>query len=201
MAALNFCLPRFQGEYQTESGERWKLVDGCSEYAISDRGRLWSWKSSRLMRPSPNSDEYLQTKLDGSNRKIHQLVAEAFVPGETATLCVVDHRDQDKQNNLPSNLRWCTRAQNNQNRQKHNPLGYTGVSKEPSGRFRVHITEGRRETGLGTYDTLLEAALVYARRAQQVHGEFLARHTAQLLEGEERRLMALEDTSRFALVK
>lgn len=44
-------------------------------------------------------------------RRIHRVVAEAFIPNPD-NLSDVDHIDCDKLNNCVSNLRWCTSAEN-----------------------------------------------------------------------------------------
>lgn len=52
------------------------------------------------------------------HRFIHRLMAQQFLPNPD-NLPTVDHIDRDKLNNNLSNLRWCSRQDQNLNRAKH----------------------------------------------------------------------------------
>jgi len=89
-------------------------------YSISNYGRVWSHLGrGRFLKPSPNSDGYLQCSLysDGIRAcgvKIHTLVGNAFV-GKRENGLTFDHIDRNRQNNEASNLRLATRHQQNVN--------------------------------------------------------------------------------------
>ena len=58
---------------------------------------------------------------DGSKkvqRRVHQLVLEAFGQERTQDKCVVDHIDRNSENNQLVNLRWVSYKENNNNRKK-----------------------------------------------------------------------------------
>ncbi len=88
----------------------------------------------------------------------------------------VDHKDGDNSNNLSSNLRPATQAQQNRNRRRVNgPIRTSslprGVRAVPSGRFQAWA--GGKY--LGTFATALEASEVAESRRRELHGEFYAR--------------------------
>lgn len=108
--------------------EVWKDIDGFDGYQVSDKGRVRSFKPSQLF---PDSEEdphimsavsddgcgYLKVMLrrDGKSycRKIHRLVAEAFVKNPNPDINdTVDHISNDKKDNRKENLRWISRRQN-----------------------------------------------------------------------------------------
>jgi len=45
---------------------------------------------------------------------VHRLIAEAYLPNPDG-LPEVDHKNADRQDNRPINLRWCTRRENQKN--------------------------------------------------------------------------------------
>lgn len=94
--------------------EEWKDVVGYEElFSISNRGRLFSKRTNRILRLNPVNG-YLShvTKIGGRQGiykclKIHQLVAKAFKENPN-NYPVVNHIDGDKFNNCEDNLEWVT---------------------------------------------------------------------------------------------
>lgn len=84
-------------------------------YAVSDDGQVWSYKSKKFLKPMSDSDGYLQVSLckEGKvkSRKIHRLVAEAFIPNPLG-LPQVNHRNEVKSDNRIENLEWCSAKDN-----------------------------------------------------------------------------------------
>lgn len=90
-------------------------VAGFPGYSVTDDGRIWSEKSQKWLKGVPTKVGYLIVTLYVEGKKhmktIHRLVAEAFIPNPEG-LPEVNHRDEDKANNVVSNLEWCSTKYN-----------------------------------------------------------------------------------------
>lgn len=86
-------------------------------YSLHDSGDVWSHKSQKFLKPSPNPQGYLYVILskDGkqSTKTIHRLLAEAFIPNLDNKPCI-NHKNGDKTDNSLDNLEWCNHSENNQ---------------------------------------------------------------------------------------
>ncbi len=94
--------------------EKWKVIEVCPSYMISNHGRVCNTLTNRIMKANL-SRGYLKIYL-GSNYEyktylIHRLVAFAFVDGYFEG-AIVNHKDGRKTNNFSSNLEWITQGEN-----------------------------------------------------------------------------------------
>lgn len=165
-------------------GEIWMPISGyVGLYEVSNHGRIRSvdriqdlpnchgWISprhdkGRIFKPTDNGHGYLivQLRKDGKrkNHYVHRLVAGAFLEkpdGKDG----VNHIDRDRQNNMVTNLEWCTQKENvrySAELMRH-PKDICKPSKTgekyitvKNGRYRVQIRQKNVDV---SFDTLEEA--------------------------------------------
>lgn len=104
---------------------RTKIIKNFSNYQISDTGEVFGPKGK--LTPKDCGVGYLKVVLYNENgwknKRIHRLVAEAFLPSWNEKL-QVNHIDGNKHNNHYSNLELCTPKQNIKHAQKHGKHNY-----------------------------------------------------------------------------
>ena len=122
---------------ENKNKEIWKDIKGYEGlYQVSNLGRVKSLERTvidkighkhpikeRILKPRTDGRGYLIVDLrngseKGKNYKVHRLVCEAFHENPENKPCV-NHIDENKANNVASNLEWCTYEENN-NHGTHN---------------------------------------------------------------------------------
>lgn len=108
-----------------------RSVEGFEDYLITRDGKVWSIRNNKFCSFWDNHTGYdLVTLYNASgkkNKRVHRLVAEAYIPNPEG-LETVDHIDEDKHNNDVSNLRWLSRADNVKAYNRNHPY-VKGVKK------------------------------------------------------------------------
>lgn len=98
--------------------EFWKDIKGYEGlYQVSNLGRVKSLKrgSERILKPRVKSSGYIEVVLyknsKPKNIRVNRLVAQTFIPNPEDKP-QVNHIDEDKTNNMVSNLEWVTAKEN-----------------------------------------------------------------------------------------
>ena len=98
--------------------EEFKDIEDFKGYAISNKGRIYSYKSDKILSqqtgtfcsPYPNEKYVRVTRgKEYHNLYIHLMVATYFVPNPSGKR-MVRHKDDDTFNNNADNLEWVGRA-------------------------------------------------------------------------------------------
>lgn len=98
----------FEGQYQvSDDGYVRSLPD------IDWRGRFMS---GRIMSQAVNEKGYETLVLRGESRRVHRLVAEAFLPKPAPEKNQINHKNGNKRDNRVCNLEWCDNSENQRHR-------------------------------------------------------------------------------------
>ena len=147
--------------------EYWTAVVGFEGlYEVSSKGRVRSvprkgkgigsggYRKGGILKTSISNSGYIVAHLnkDGKSytKYVHRLVAQAFIPNPN-NYPVINHRDENKQNNCVENLEWCTKEYNE---------GYGSRNKKISDKHKVKVLAYKDGELIGLFDSQILAAKV-----------------------------------------
>lgn len=124
--------------------EIWKIINGYENYMISSFCRVKSLdryvrgknnsihiKKGKLLKLYTDKDGYQTVMLYHNNKKkllkVHRLVAEAFLDNPN-NYKEVNHKDEDKSNNIVSNLEWCDAKYNSNYGTRNKRIGKSNTN-------------------------------------------------------------------------
>lgn len=125
-------------------------------YEIDEYGNVFSLSSQIYLKPHLDRYGYLYVTIKGSHKKVHRLVAEAFLENKKEKPCI-DHIDRNKLNNHVSNLRFVTHKENSNNPRTIAHLKKVGERYrseygkpvvDKNGNRYISIIEASRTTGI-----------------------------------------------------
>ena len=155
--------------------EEWRIIPN-SKFEISNIGNIRRISNNTNYKPSLDGGGYYIYPIEYNDcrktKRIHRLVGEVFLPNPD-NLPQLDHINGNRADNNVSNLRWCSRSQNQHNKSKNktNKSGFKGVRCD-KGRWRSTIWCNNKQYRLGSFDTAEEAFEAYKKKASELHGEF-----------------------------
>lgn len=158
--------------------EIWRDAVGYEGYyQVSNLGRVRSL--DRYVNHWPHGEQLIKSRLlkqnnDGrgynvvtlckngtkTTHRVHRLVAEAFIPNPNAYPCI-NHKDEDKTNNMADNLEYCTVKYNSNYGTRNNRLGEKLTNRPDESKSVLQFTldgefvneypsmaEAQRQTGI-----------------------------------------------------
>ena len=159
--------------------EQYKIIKDFENYSVSNFGRVINNKTTRILKPSINDHGYYKVNLcqDGNTytKKIHKLVAEAFIVNPYNKPCI-DHIDNCKTNNNVNNLRWVSQQENQMNSKlsSKNTSNHKGVSfHKQSNKWMAYIKSNGKVKNLGYFKNIEDAVNTRVKKAKEIFGEYI----------------------------
>lgn len=96
-----------------ENKEEWRAIKGYEGlYEVSNTGRVRTIKKGnpyvlKMYDKFGYKDVILWKNNKMKNKRVHRLVAEAFIPNPNL-YPIINHKDENRSNNNVENLEWCT---------------------------------------------------------------------------------------------
>jgi hypothetical protein len=158
--------------------EQYKIIKDFENYSVSNFGRVRNNATDKILKPGKSNGYYKHNLYKDGNmytKKIHKLVAEAFITNPSNKKCI-DHIDNNRLNNNVSNLRWVSQQENcmNQKLSTNNTSNYKGVSFDKHyKKWRARIQINGKEKHLGYFDNIEDAVNARVKKAKELYGEYI----------------------------
>lgn len=151
----------FEGRYQMNSDTLEVKSLPFSIEQKSSTGNVYKRNySEKICKKGIDSTGYYFVSLNGKNYRLHWLYYNTFIGDSTGYF--IDHKDRNKLNNEPSNLRLLTQEDNNKNKTlSYKPdIQYRPLKSKKKPYF-LRFSNGGRRYYVGNYSTYNEAENKY----------------------------------------
>ena len=140
--------------------------------------QIYGHYRKKYKKPYLNNTGYYQIQLWKNSKEkhfvLHRLIYEAY-NGEIPEGMIIDHFDNNKQNNNIENLRLATNSENQCNhkvRKDNLSTGYKNIYKTKGNTYRVQIRKNNKVVYNKTFKTLKQAITNRDIQLVLIHGEF-----------------------------
>ena len=155
-------------------------IDDFPNYEVSNYGNVRNRQTCKILKTILDGGKYFHVQLcDGINKpmkkKVHKLVLNAF-ENNYEHKRLVDHIDNDRQNNCLFNLRYVTDQENcfNSSLRSDNTSGCKGVSwHKKLNKWRSVIYFDGKCNHIGVFDNIEDAKKARQQKAKELFGEFI----------------------------
>jgi len=147
---------------------------------LTMKEKITKYKWWVLIRNNRPNSVYRSTRVQGKNKTIR--ISRELL-GKTEGM-VIDHINNNPLDNRISNLRFCTLAQNSQNRKSHIKK-YKGVYWQKADSIWIAtIQRDNKKYHLGSFKTQIEASVAYNKAAIKLHGNYAKLNKIKAKHGE-----------------
>lgn len=111
-------IPNYEGIYQVSNLGRIKSLRSYNSFTKS------YYFKEKILKGKIDKNGYVMVCLCNGKSKyirVHRLVAEAFIPNKNK-FPIINHKDENKQNNNVNNLEWCSYSYNNSYGTRNNKI-------------------------------------------------------------------------------
>lgn len=127
------------------------------------------------MKRRKHIDKFVAFRNGYINGKMRVIRMHRFILNVTDSKIQVDHINGNPLDNRKENLRLCSNAENNMNKEirPDNTTGYKGVYfHKRANKYLSQIWYNQKHYYLGLFESPIDAAKVYNAKAIELHGEF-----------------------------
>lgn len=137
--------------------EIWKTIDVAPNYEVSSFGNIRR-KDGKVISQWQLNNGYMQTQFNTRKKyQVHRLVAHAFKPEGEFTGAVINHIDNDRENNHYTNLEWCDQSHNIKHAYKQGRMSKKGERHHLTNLTNEIVLEIRRKRISGSSYTELSS--------------------------------------------